>query len=125
MAAAVDDEDVDGCDDGCGTYECDLGGWLGDPCEEVVERDGALGGSAPNLVDGLGADLGLAAMSTPAFVTWLSSPLMVAGTSQLVLFTQLDTDSAAISAALAAVLLNSRFVIYGAALSRRFTFEQP
>ena len=53
-------------------------------------------------------------------LTWLSAPLLVAGASQLVLFGQLDNGTALVAAALAAIVLNARFVVYGAALATRF-----
>ena len=71
----------------------------------------------------LGVALGVALGETTSspLVAWLSAPLMVAGSSQLVLFGQLDHGSAVIAAALAAIVLNARFVVYGAALAERFS----
>jgi predicted branched-subunit amino acid permease len=65
--------------------------------------------------------IALGETTSPHLVTWLSAPLLVAGSSQLVLFGQLDHGSAVIAAALAAIVLNARFVLYGAALAERFS----
>lgn len=74
---------------------------------------------------GLALGVALGAMSHPPVVTWLSAPLMLAGASQLVLFSQLESGSGVAAAVAAAVLLNSRFAVYGAALSPRFGCGQP
>ena len=74
---------------------------------------------------GIALGVALGAMSIPAPITWLSAPLMVAGSSQLVVFSQLESGSGFLAAAAAAVLLNSRFIVYGAALSHRFGPDQP
>ena len=70
----------------------------------------------------LGVALGVALGETTSsrLVAWLSAPLLVAGSSQLVLFGQLNHGTAVIAAALAAIMLNTRFVVYGAALAERF-----
>jgi predicted branched-subunit amino acid permease len=75
----------------------------------------------------LGVALGVAlgALAVDAAIAWSSAPLMVAGASQLVLFSQLDSGSSAVAAGVAAVLLNSRFIVYGAALAPRFGTGQP
>jgi predicted branched-subunit amino acid permease len=57
-------------------------------------------------------------------IAWLTAPLLVAGASQLTLISQLDAGEAALAAVTSALLVNSRFVIYGAALARRFS-DQP
>jgi predicted branched-subunit amino acid permease len=80
------------------------------------------GGIAPL---GVAVGVALGSLSTSAPYTWLSAPLMVAGASQLVLFTQIESGSTFLAAALAAILLNGRFVIYGAALASRFAATQP
>jgi predicted branched-subunit amino acid permease len=71
----------------------------------------------------LGVALGVALGETTSsrLVAWLSAPLLVAGSSQLVLLGQLDHGTAVIAAALAAIVLNARFVVYGAALAERFS----
>lgn len=71
----------------------------------------------------LGVALGVALGETtsPRLVAWLSAPLLVAGSSQLVLFGQLDHGTAVPAAALAAIMLNARFIVYGAALAERFS----
>jgi predicted branched-subunit amino acid permease len=74
---------------------------------------------------GIALGVALGSMSTPTWVTWLSAPLMVAGASQLVLFSQIDDGSSLLLAALASIVLNARFIVYGAALSDRFTARQP
>lgn len=74
---------------------------------------------------GIALGVALGAMSTPAAIAWSSAPLLVAGASQLVLFSQLDAGSGLLAAAGGAILLNSRFVVYGAALSPRFGPVQP
>jgi predicted branched-subunit amino acid permease len=74
---------------------------------------------------GLAVGVALADMSTSPLISWLSAPLMVAGAAQLVLLGQIDSGSAFLPAAAAAILLNARFVIYGAALARRFSTSQP
>ena len=74
---------------------------------------------------GIAVGVALGALSTSPFLAWLSAPAMVAGASQLVLFSQIDSGSAFPAAALAAILLNARFVIYGAALATRFGDGQP
>jgi predicted branched-subunit amino acid permease len=73
----------------------------------------------------LGVALGVALGETNSshLVAWFSAPLLVAGSSQLVLFGQLDQGSAVLAAALAATVLNARFVIYGAALADRFSAQ--
>jgi predicted branched-subunit amino acid permease len=67
----------------------------------------------------LGAALG--ELAAPPLVSWLSAPLLVAGSSQLVLFGQLDGGANVVGAATAALLVNSRFIVYGAALAPRFS----
>jgi predicted branched-subunit amino acid permease len=67
----------------------------------------------------------LGELAPSSVVTWLSAPLMLAGASQIVLFNQIDGGSPFLAAAFAAILLNGRFVIYGAALAGRFTATQP
>lgn len=74
---------------------------------------------------GVAVGVALGALSPSPVVTWLSAPLILAGASQVVLFTQIDGGAAFVSAALAAIVLNGRFVIYGAALAGRFTTAQP
>lgn len=74
---------------------------------------------------GVAVGVALGALSTSPVLTWLSAPLMVAGASQLVLFDEIDNGSPFLAAALAAMLLNGRFVIYGAALAGRFSDRQP
>jgi len=71
----------------------------------------------------LGVALGVAAGETSSshLVVWLGAPLLVAGSSQLVLFGQLDHGATVVAAALAAIVLNARFVVYGAALAERFS----
>ena len=66
----------------------------------------------------LGAAMAESDLSAP--LTALTAPLMVAGASQLTLVTQLDLGAPAAAAALASVIVNLRFVVYGAALSSRF-----
>jgi predicted branched-subunit amino acid permease len=73
---------------------------------------------------GLALGAALAQSDAPPFVAWLTAPLMVAGAAQLVLITELDRGSAVLAAAAAALVLNSRFVVYGAALAHRFR-QQP
>jgi predicted branched-subunit amino acid permease len=70
----------------------------------------------------LGIALGAAMGETDVspVVAALTAPLMVAGASQLALVSQLDQGATALAAALAAVLINLRFVVYGAAMSSRF-----
>ena len=70
---------------------------------------------------GVAIGVALGGLSISPVVAWLSAPLMVAGASQLVLFTQIDSGAPVLAAALAAILLNGRFVIYGAALAGRFS----
>ena len=72
---------------------------------------------------GVAIGVALGALSIPPVVSWLSAPLMVAGASQLVLFTQIDGGSPVLAAAFAAILLNGRFVIYGAALAGHFSAQ--
>lgn len=74
----------------------------------------------------LGVALGVALGELPGagLVAWLSAPLLTAGSSQLVLMTQLDHGAGALTAAAIAVLTNGRFVLYGAALADRFA-RQP
>jgi predicted branched-subunit amino acid permease len=69
----------------------------------------------------LGVALGVALDETASsrLVAWLSAPLLVAGASQLALFGQLDHGTV-VAAAMAAIVLNARFVVYGAALATRF-----
>lgn len=74
---------------------------------------------------GVAVGVTLGAFSISPILTWLSAPVMVAGASQLVLFNQIDSGSPVVAAALAAILLNGRFVIYGAALAPRFGNAQP
>lgn len=74
---------------------------------------------------GIAVGVTLGSLSPSPVVSWLSAPLLVAGASQVVLFTQIDAGSTFLSAALAAMLLNGRFVIYGAALADRFATTQP
>jgi predicted branched-subunit amino acid permease len=74
---------------------------------------------------GVAVGVALGALSSSPVVTWLSAPLILAGASQVVLFTQVDGGATFLSAALAAILLNGRFVIYGAALASRFGASQP
>jgi len=71
----------------------------------------------------LGVALGAAMAKTDVspVVAAVTAPLMVAGASQLALVTQLDAGATTVAAALAAVLVNLRFVVYGAAMSPRFT----
>jgi predicted branched-subunit amino acid permease len=66
----------------------------------------------------LGAALG--ATGAPRAMACLSAPLMVAGASQLALVTRVDAGASAATAAIAAVLVNIRFAIYGAAMATRF-----
>lgn len=74
---------------------------------------------------GVAVGVALGALSTSPILSWLSAPVMVAGASQLVLFSQIDSGSPFAAAALAAILINGRFVIYGAALATRFGKAQP
>ena len=74
---------------------------------------------------GVAVGVALRELSAPPVLMWLGAPLMVAGASQLVLFDQIDNGAPFVAAALAALLLNGRFVIYGAALARRFNERQP
>jgi predicted branched-subunit amino acid permease len=74
---------------------------------------------------GIALGVALGAMSSPTVLTWSSAPLLVAGASQLVLFSQLDSGAGFLAAGAGAVMLNSRFVVYGAALSARFGPAQP
>ena len=74
---------------------------------------------------GVAVGVALGQLSASPVLTWLSAPLMVAGASQLVLFNQIDSGSPFFAAALAAILLNGRFVIYCAALATRFDDRQP
>jgi predicted branched-subunit amino acid permease len=69
---------------------------------------------------GLAVGVALADTSAPALLAWASAPLLVAGAAQIVLFTQLDLGSSAVAASVAALLVNARFVLYGAALAPRF-----
>lgn len=73
----------------------------------------------------LGVALGVAVGETAAhdLVAWSGGPLLVAGSAQLVLMSQLDGGSGVLAAAFAAVLVNARFVVYGAALARRFAAQ--
>jgi predicted branched-subunit amino acid permease len=70
---------------------------------------------------GLALGVALGELSPPALVSWLSAPLMVAGSAQLVLMSHLDAGAGLLSAVAAAVVINARFVVYGAALARRFS----
>jgi predicted branched-subunit amino acid permease len=74
----------------------------------------------------LGVALGATAGETdlPPLLVLLTAPLMVAGAAQLVLVAELDHGASAVTAAVAAILLNARFVVYGAALATRFR-SQP
>jgi predicted branched-subunit amino acid permease len=69
---------------------------------------------------GLALGVALGALSTEPVVAWLGAPLLIAGSSQLVLMTQLDAGTTVLAAIGAALLVNSRFVVYGAALAERF-----
>ncbi|MGE3449597.1 MAG: AzlC family ABC transporter permease [Microbacteriaceae bacterium] len=71
----------------------------------------------------LGVALGVALgdLSVDGTIAWLSAPLLTAGSSQLVLMGQLHHGAGPMAAAALAVLTNSRFVLYGAALADRFT----
>lgn len=73
---------------------------------------------------GLALGVALVELGTPPLVSWLGAPMLVAGSSHLVLMSQLDTGATVLAAAVAAVLINSRFVVYGAALADRFS-RQP
>jgi predicted branched-subunit amino acid permease len=74
----------------------------------------------------LGFALGaaLSDLSVSPLLAWSTAPVLVAGASQLVLVSQLDGGASAVAAALAALAVNGRFVVYGAALAPRFT-SQP
>ena len=82
-------------------------------------------GLSPAVVP-LGVALGvaLAETSAPKVVAWATAPLMIAGAAQLALVSELDRGSTVLSAVLAALLLNGRFVVYGAAVAGRFA-DQP
>jgi predicted branched-subunit amino acid permease len=91
------------------------------PNHDVHRGIRAAGALLPAIVP-LGVALGVALGETASsrLVAWLSAPLLVAGASQLALFGQLDHGTAVVAAALAAIVLNARFVVYGAALAARF-----
>jgi predicted branched-subunit amino acid permease len=74
----------------------------------------------------LGFALGAAMsdLSVPPLLAWATAPVLVAGSSQLVLISQLDGGASAGAAAVAALVVNGRFVVYGAALAPCFT-SQP
>lgn len=72
---------------------------------------------------GLALGAALSQSNAPTFVAWLTAPLMIAGAAQLILVTELDRGAPILSAAAAALLLNSRFVVYGAALAERFRHQ--
>lgn len=73
---------------------------------------------------GIALGVALAEMGTPPLASWLGAPLLVAGSSQLALMGQLDAGAPVLAATVAALLVNSRFVVYGAALADRFS-RQP
>jgi predicted branched-subunit amino acid permease len=70
---------------------------------------------------GLALGVALGELAAPPLLSWLSAPLLVAGSSQLVLLSQLDGGAGVLAATGAALLVNSRFVVYGAALAPRFS----
>ena len=74
---------------------------------------------------GIALGVALSAFSVNRFVMWLAAPVLVAGSAQLVLFTQLDGGASVLAAAAAAIVLNARFVVYGAALAERLVVGQP
>jgi predicted branched-subunit amino acid permease len=73
---------------------------------------------------GLALGVALGELAAPALVAWLSAPLLVAGSSQLVLLSQLDGGANVLVATGAALLVNGRFIVYGASLAPRFS-RQP
>lgn len=83
-----------------------------------VRDAGALAAAIAPL--GLAMGVALGELAGPHLVSWLSAPLLLAGASQLVLFSQLDGGASVLAATGAALLVNSRFVVYGAALAPRF-----
>lgn len=73
---------------------------------------------------GIALGVALAEMGAPPLVSWLGAPLLVAGSAQLALMDQLDAGATVLAATVAALLVNSRFLVYGAALADRFS-RQP
>lgn len=73
---------------------------------------------------GIALGVALGEMGAPPLVSWLGAPLLVAGSAQLALMDQLDAGATVLAATLAALLVNSRFLVYGAALADRFS-RQP
>lgn len=98
----------------------------GDPPTRPAVRHGVAAAlSLVPAVAPLGFALGasLAATTAPRLVAWFTAPLMVAGSAQLVLVSQLDAGAPLFGAVAAALLLNGRFVVYGAALAPRFALQ--
>lgn len=73
---------------------------------------------------GIALGVALAEMGAPPLASWLGAPLLVAGSAQLALMDQLDAGASVATAAVAALLVNTRFLVYGAALADRFA-RQP
>jgi predicted branched-subunit amino acid permease len=86
-------------------------------------RQGALhaAGMLPAVVPlGLAFGSAVAEHETSIPVAWLGAALLLAGSAQLSVATQTAEGSGALAAGAVAIAINSRFVIYGAALAHRF-----
>ncbi len=72
----------------------------------------------------LAVGMTVAQSSVNAFIGWLAAPLVFAGSSHLALVSTLGTGASAFVAVGAALVVNARFAVYGAALGPLFE-RQP
>jgi predicted branched-subunit amino acid permease len=73
---------------------------------------------------GLAMGVALGDTSAPAAVSWLSSLTLMAGASQLALFSQLDAGASLLVAVGVVIVINARFLVYGAVMAPHFR-DQP
>lgn len=91
----------------------------GDRPERAAWRDAS--SLIPAVVPlGLAMGVALGDTAAPGVVAWFSSLTLMAGASQLALFTQLDAGASILVAVGVVIVINARFLVYGAVMAPHF-----